>query len=173
MSIFNKVFGKKDNENRPERIAIEKNTVYAPVTGRLIALGDFPDDVFSEGILGQGCGIEPEEEEVKAPFHGEVIELQDSKHAVGLLSEDGIELLIHVGIDTVGMNGKGFETFVKKGDTVVKGQRLIRFDKKEIHAAGLKDTVAVVITNSGEYSSVNVAEPGIVDNDKSIMTVVQ
>lgn len=171
MGILNKVLGKKDNNM--ERVEIEKNTIYAPVAGKLIALKDFPDDVFSEGILGQGCGIEPEEEMVKAPFHGEVIELQDSKHAIGLLSEDGIELLIHIGIDTVGMKGKGFETFVKKGDSVVKGQNLIRFNRKDILAAGLKDTVAVVITNSGDYSSVKVVEPDNVDNDMMIMTVAQ
>jgi glucose-specific phosphotransferase system IIA component len=154
MGLFDNVLNKK-NKSAPI-LQTEKNTIYAPVSGKFIELVDFPDEAFSDGILGQGCGIQPTEEIIKAPFNGEVIQLQDSQHALGLQSEDGMELLIHIGVDTVSMNGKGFRSLVKKGERVVMGQDLIEFKMAEIKKAGLNSAVAVIVTNSDDYNSVKV-----------------
>ena len=160
MKIFDKILGKK--ENSLPSIPTEKNTVYAPVSGNLIVLVDFPDEAFSEGVLGPGCGIEPNEEIINAPFEGEVVQLHDSQHALGLLSNDGVELLIHVGIDTVSMKGKGFKALIKEGDKFVTGQNLLKFSIAEIQKAGFNTAIAVIITNSGDYETVNVVPPGVV-----------
>ncbi len=169
MELFDKLFGRK--EESAQRLTTEKNTVYAPVAGKLISIADFPDEVFSEGVLGQGCGIQPSEEMIKAPFNGQIIQLQDSQHALGLCSEEGVELLIHVGVDTVSMNGKGFHALVKKGDRVVMGQDLLKFSTNSIQEAGLNSTVAVIVTNSDDYSSIKVVAPGDVSVKSPIITL--
>ncbi len=117
-----------------------------PVRGRVIPLEAIPDETFSKGMLGEGYGIEPAEGLVKAPFDGTVIATVESGHAVGLETDD-LEILIHVGIDTVNMKGEGFECLVREGETVKAGQPLIRFDRGKIRNAGYSDVVAVVKTN--------------------------
>ncbi len=159
------------NAETMETETIADHAVYAPVKGTKIALSDFPDAVFSEGILGQGCGINPEEDIVYAPFHGKVENLQPSRHALGLVSQDGIELLIHVGVDTVAMNGDGFTPFVKEGDMIQKGQKLLRFDRKKIKDAGYTDAVAVIITNSDEYQNITAKADGQVSEKDIVLTV--
>ena len=113
-----------------------------------------PDGAFASGALGNGVGIKPSTETVICPFDGEIVSVVDSKHAVGIAGENGIELLIHVGIDTVQMNGDGFECFVGMGDKVKKGQKLITFSKDKIAAAGYSDMVVVLVTNSFEFDEV-------------------
>ncbi len=152
MGFLNKVFGGKQ-ETAPA-IETEKNVVYAPLEGTVIALSEINDGVFSEGVLGQGCGIQPDSETVTAPFHGTITQVADTKHAIGLLSEDGVEVLIHVGLDTVSMNGKGFTVHVKMGERVQCGQKLLTFSKKDIAEAGFSDTTAVLVTNTDDYESV-------------------
>ena len=169
MGLLNKIRGKKDEPI--QGLSTEVNTVYAPVSGKLIALADFPDEAFSEGILGQGCGIEPSGDIVKAPFNGEVAQLQDSQHALGLVSEDGVELLIHVGVDTVSMNGKGFHALVKKGDKIVMGQSLLKFSTMEIRNAGFNTSVAIIVTNSDDYASVNIIGPSSIAENAPIITL--
>ena len=114
MGLFEKLF---KNESAPV-IETEKNTLYAPITGNYIPLDQIPDAVFSQGILGQGCGIEPEEGVVVSPVDGEITQVADTKHALGIVSKDGVELLIHVGMDTVEMNGDGFSPKISVGDRV-------------------------------------------------------
>lgn len=170
MGLINKL---RVNRNEPVKgLPTEKNTVYAPVAGKLIALEYFPDDVFNDGTLGQGCGIAPTDEIIKAPFNGEVVQLQTSQHALGLKSEDGIELLIHVGVDTVSMEGKGFQALVKKGDKVVMGQNILKFSIAEIKAKGLKTEVAIIVTNTDDYQKVNIVNPGDIEECALIITVV-
>ena len=125
-SILGKFGGNKNKQ------AAEPLTVYAPFGGSAIAMEQIPDPVFSEGILGKGCGLEPAEETVCAPFNGTVTQVIDTKHAVGVTSKDGLELLIHVGMDTVAMNGEGFTCLVKEGDTVKLGQKLMTFSMEAI-----------------------------------------
>lgn len=128
-------------------------TVRQPVKGQVIPLEEIPDETFSAGILGQGVGIIPEEEIAVAPFDGIVTTVTDTHHAVGL-EGNGMEVLIHVGIDTVKMNGEGFVCHVSEGDVVKAGQKLISFDREKIRAAGLPAVTAVILTNSDDLEQV-------------------
>lgn len=136
-------------------VRYEPGKVYAPIAGRYIPLNQIPDPVFSEGTLGQGCGIEPDEGRVYAPASGTVETVADTKHAIGMLADDGTEYLIHVGMDTVAMKGKGFAPKVSAGDRVTAGQLLLEFDMNEIKKAGHPTTTAFVVTNSDDYGEIN------------------
>ena len=127
--------------------------VLQPVEGKVIDRESIPDDTFASGVLGDGIGVEPTGEVVVAPFDGTVSSVAESHHAVGLES-GGMELLIHVGVDTVNMKGDGFTCLVAEGDEVKAGQPLIRFDRQKIKAAGYSDTVAVLLTNSDDLEDV-------------------
>ncbi len=127
--------------------------VLQPVEGKVIDRESIPDDTFASGVLGDGIGVEPTGEVVVAPFDGTVSSVAESHHAVGLES-GGMELLIHVGVDTVNMKGDGFTCLVAEGDEVKAGQPLIRFDRQKIKAAGYSDTVAVLLTNSDDIEGV-------------------
>lgn len=139
-----------------DKMVTEKNMVYTPVEGEVISLEQIGDGVFSAGMLGMGCGIRPQKEQVYAPFDGKIITVADTKHAIGLESDAGIEILIHVGIDTVEMNGKGFEPLVKEGQCVKTGEPLLTFSEKEIRKAGYDTVISVIVTNSDDYSDVKV-----------------
>ncbi len=122
----------------------------APLSGHVIPMEQIPDQVFSQGVLGQGVGIEPTGNVVVAPADATVSTvIEDSKHACGLLLDNGVELLIHVGMDTVTMGGDGFQLYVKEGDRVHAGDKLITFDPEKIRAAGHPTTTAFVITEPG------------------------
>lgn len=147
---------KKDTKE----IDTEKNTVYAPVEGKAIALTEVKDDTFAGEILGKGMAIIPKDEKVVAPFDGTISTLFDTKHAVGITSEDGLEILIHVGINTVELKGKCYEAHVKEGDTVKAGDILLTVDLEGIKSAGYDTTTPVIITNSDDYTSVEVLKTG-------------
>ena len=134
-------------------IRCANGTVLQPVKGNVIPYDQIPDDTFASGVLGVGVGVQPTDEVVVAPFDGEITSVADSKHAVGVAAND-MELLIHVGVDTVAMNGDGFDCLVKEGDQVKAGQPLIRFSREKIKAAGYSDTVAVLLTNSDDLDGV-------------------
>ena len=134
-------------------IRCKNGAVLQPVEGTVISREAIPDATFSAGVLGDGVGIQPSAEVVFAPFDGTVSSVAESRHAVGLES-NGMELLIHVGVDTVNMNGDGFTCLVKEGDEVKAGQPLIRFSREKIKAAGYSDTVAVLLTNSDDLEEV-------------------
>ena len=137
-----------EEEESAKSIVAAKNMLYAPVAGKYITLKEIADGVFSEGMLGQGYGIIPEGSTVFSPVNGEVVSVADSLHAVGIKSEDGAEILIHIGLDTVGMNGKGFKVLVSEGDKVKAGQKVMEFDMAGIIAAGHPATSAFIITNT-------------------------
>lgn len=137
----------------PVVISCAAGKVYQPVKGKVIAREAIPDPTFAGGILGDGVGIEPEEGVVVAPFDGEVTAVMDSKHAV-TLEANGMELLIHVGVNTVNMKGEGFTAFVQEGDRVTVGQKLLGFDRDAIKKAGYSDTVAVLLTNAEDLADV-------------------
>ena len=127
--------------------------VLQPVKGTVIARDKIPDDTFASGVLGDGVGIQPADDKVVAPFDGTISSVAESQHAVGVES-NGMEMLIHVGVDTVNMKGDGFTCLVKEGDAVKAGQPLIIFDRAKIKAAGYSDTVAVLLTNSDDLEGV-------------------
>lgn len=140
-------------ENAQEIPAADKIT--SPVDGKVIPLSEIKDEVFSTGTMGDGVGIEPESEVVCAPCAAKAtVLMQDSRHAIGLTLANGMELLIHIGVDTVDMQGKGFEYLVNEGDVVEKGTPLIRFSKKDIRDAGHPDTVVMVVTGTNDIPGI-------------------
>ena len=146
-----------DAEEQPqaEPPAAGAEGVTAPLSGRVIPMEEIPDQVFSQGILGEGVGIEPTGNVVVAPADATVCSvMEDSRHAVGLTLDNGAELLIHVGIDTVSMNGDGFQLHVKEGDRVRLGDKLITFDPEKIKAAGHPTTTAFLVTDPGDLTPV-------------------
>ena len=134
-------------------IECKPGTVYAPASGTVIPSEEIPDETFAAGVLGRGVGINPDAGVVVAPFDGEISSVTDTHHAVGVSSPDGIELLIHVGVDTVAMNGDGFECLVQEGQQVKAGDKLILFDREKIAAAGHPDCVVVLVTNADDYEN--------------------
>lgn len=138
---------------KPETVIIA-----APLKGNIHPLSKAQDEAFASGALGQGAMIEPNEEVVVAPFDGTVTALFPTKHAIGLTSKDGIELLIHVGINTVELNGKHFKTFVNQGDSVKKGQKLIEFDKDSISKEGYLTQTMIIVTNSADFKQIDVVD---------------
>lgn len=124
----------------------------SPLKGEVVDLSEVNDVMFSEKIIGDGVAIKPIAGEVRAPIDGEITMVFNTKHAVGLKTKEGIEILIHIGIDTVQMAGQGFESFVKEGDSVKKGDLLLQFDIEKIEKAGFYSDVLVVITNSSEFN---------------------
>ena len=151
-------------------ISDNKETIIcAPVSGKVICREDIPDETFASGIMGEGVGIKPEEEIIVAPFDGEITSVVDTGHAVGLTSFDGVELLIHVGVDTVKMQGDGFQVFVTEGQKVKTGEKLLKFDRDKIRKAGYSDTTAVLVTNSDDYSSVKTVAENVKQKDTVII----
>ena len=128
------------------------------MSGTVICSEQIPDPTFAAGVLGRGIGINPTEGMVVAPFDGEISFVTDTRHAVGVVSADGMELLIHVGVDTVAMAGEGFACFVQMGQKVKAGDRLLTFDREKIKQAGHPDCVAVLLSNSADYPDLSVQE---------------
>lgn len=141
-------------------IVEESLTVYNPIKGKAIELSQVEDATFSSEVLGKGYAIKPEQGVVKAPFSGKVEVLMDSYHALGLISEDGLNVLIHVGLDTVNLSGKHFYPKVKQGDEVVIGQTLLEFDLDSIEKEGYQVTTPIIITNSRDYSRIDIQKLG-------------
>lgn len=134
--------------------ALQNETLVTPIVGDVVALADVNDPVFSSGAMGQGIAVKPSQGVVYAPADAEVSIAFPTGHAFGLKTADGAEVLIHVGIDTVSMNGEGFEAKVAQGDKVKAGDILGTFDSNKIAAAGLDDTTMVIVTNTADYASV-------------------
>ena len=130
----------------------KKLELKAYLSGKAIGIGEVPDEVFSSKMMGDGLAIIPTTNVVRSPGNGEItVVMEESKHAVGIKFQNGGEALIHVGIDTVAMNGEGFELFVKPGDKVKEGQRLLKFDEELIKERGLLTYTMIVITNFSDY----------------------
>ena len=128
----------------------------SPLKGRVIPLSEVPDETFASGVLGDGVGIQPAEGKVYAPFDCTVAAVFDTKHAIGLETSDGVELLIHIGMDTVKLNGEPFTVYVEAGETVKAGGLLVEFDMDKIKAAGLDTVTPVIVTNPGKYKSIKI-----------------
>ena len=147
MGLFSKLFGKTEE--------INPNHVYAPMAGQAVAISEVPDPTFSEGMMGNGIAIKPTDGKVCAPFNGTVDMMFDTGHAVSLVSESGIELLIHVGLETVGLNGAPFQIKVQSGQKVKKGDVLMIADLKAIEDAGLPTITPVLVCNTDDYPTFN------------------
>lgn len=132
---------------------VESAEVVSPLAGQVKPLSQATDPVFSSGVMGQGVVIEPSQGELVSPVNGTVTVLFPTKHAVGIVSEEGVEMLMHIGMDTVSLDGKGFEAHVEQGDKVVVGQQLISFDMDVIKEAGLVTETPVIITNQDDFQA--------------------
>ncbi|WP_214797386.1 beta-glucoside-specific PTS transporter subunit IIABC [Exiguobacterium sp. s5] len=146
--------------------------VSAPVKGEAVSLETVRDEVFSSGAMGKGLAIMPTEGVVYAPFDGEVVTVFQSKHAIGLRSHSGVEVLIHVGLDTVQLGGKHFETFVQAGQRVTEGDVLVKFDLEAIAQAGYDTITPVIVTNTGNYLDVLPTHVGIVEPNHGVLRVL-
>ncbi|MGX7262998.1 beta-glucoside-specific PTS transporter subunit IIABC [Enterococcus crotali] len=144
----------------------------SPVAGKVISLTEVKDDVFSSGLIGDGLAIIPEDNSLVAPESGEITMVFETKHAIGLKTTNGAEILFHIGLNTVQLGGKGFEAFVKVGDQVVKGQKLLAFDLAEIKAAGFDPTVVCVVTNKDAYDVRVSHHSEMVTNQTDILSIV-
>ena len=151
--------------------ALQNETLVTPIVGDVVALADVNDPVFSSGAMGQGIAVKPSQGVVYAPADAEVSIAFPTGHAFGLKTTDGAEVLIHVGIDTVSMNGEGFEAKVAQGDKVKAGDVLGTFDSNKIAAAGLDDTTMVIVTNTADYASVAPVATGSVVKGDAVIEV--
>lgn len=144
-------------ETIEERATEQKQTekeICSPICGEVTELSEIPDPTFASGALGEGVGVRPSEGKVYAPFDGTVATVFNTKHAIGLESEDQIELLVHVGLETVSLNGAPFTVHVESGQKVKEGDLLLEFDMEQIKAAGLETITPIIITNPGAYEKV-------------------
>ncbi|CAD5897699.1 phosphotransferase system (PTS) beta-glucoside-specific enzyme IIBCA component [Carnobacterium maltaromaticum] len=154
-----------------KEVILEDATVSNPIKGNIIPLNEVKDGAFASGALGKGFAIEPIEGKVIAPFNGKIEAVFPTKHAIGLVSETGMELLIHVGLNTVELKGQYFDTLVEPGQTVKKGQAILNFDLEKIKEAGYETQVPVVITNSPQYSSIELTNKGKLLNNEEVLIV--
>lgn len=145
--------------------------IYTHMNGTVIPLEEVEDDVFSQKILGDGIAIEPAEGKLFAPCDGKIDTVFDTKHAVNMVSEDGVELLMHIGIDTVKLEGKYFESHVTDGQKVKKGDLLVSFDRKAIQAAGYKLTTPLLICNTDDYTAVQPVSEGVVSAGEAAIKI--
>ncbi len=129
----------------------EEIHIYAPIKGEAIQLDQVPDPVFAQKMVGDGVAINPAEGVVYSPVDGEIVQIFDTKHAIGINGPGGIEILIHVGLDTVNLKGEGFTAHVKSGDKVKRGQKLLEFDLEVIRAKAKGTVTPVLITNPDKF----------------------
>ncbi|HFT6454704.1 TPA: PTS beta-glucoside transporter subunit IIBCA [Listeria monocytogenes] len=172
--ILTYFFGFKD---KVEEVVIQTGekatldeTIYSPLQGELIALNDVKDEVFSAGIMGAGVAILPASGEIRAPFDGTILSVFQTKHAIGLISKQGVELLIHVGLDTVNLNGQFFDIEVSESEEIKKGDLLGTFELDTIKKAGYDITTPIIVTNSATLADVITVNLGKhVDNNQKIL----
>ncbi|MGM0216772.1 beta-glucoside-specific PTS transporter subunit IIABC [Enterococcus sp. AZ109] len=164
---------KFENEEIPEvkELILEDTRVISPMKGQIIPLSQVQDEAFASEALGKGFAIDPTDGQVMAPFDGKIAAIFPTKHAIGLVSNTGVEILIHVGLNTVELQGKYFEVLVEANQEVKKGQPLLNVDLESIKAAGYVTQVPVVVTNSPQYSSIETIASGPTDCQEDILAV--
>ena len=151
---------KNDEKDVPEfKSQLASDKISSPVAGEVLLMSQSADEAFASEAMGKGFVVVPSSDEVVAPVSGKIVSLFDTKHAIGIVGENGEEILIHIGIDTVNLKGKYFKAFVKQGDQVKKGQKLIEFNRDEIKNAGYNDEVMVIITNTPAYQQISLLVP--------------
>ena len=164
-------FEKEETIPEMKEVILEDTLMISPIKGQVIPLREVHDEAFASEALGKGFAIEPIEGTVVAPFNGKIAAIFPTKHAIGLVSESGVEILIHVGLNTVELQGQYFEAFVEVEDVVKKGQPILHFDLEKIQAAGYETQVPVVVTNTPQYSSIETIIIGQTDCDQDILAV--
>ena len=162
----------RSESSAPLPTDIGEYAILAPMSGTVLAMNQVPDVTFASGLLGQGAAIVPLSSRLIAPFHGEVASVFQTRHAIGLLSDSGMEVLIHIGIDTVKLDGQHFTAHVQPGDKIKPGDLLIEFDRHAILAAGYDLTTPIIVSNSDEYAAVErVTDNHTIDSGMPFLTV--
>lgn len=175
------LFGKKNSQLQPEAPIVEQNhhplhkieTIVSPMTGTIVALEQVPDNTFASGLLGKGVAILPDDGVVYSPVSGCVVSLFETLHAIGIKSNDGAEILIHIGIDTVKLNGQYFTSHINVGDKISVGDLLISFDVEAISSAGFNLTAPILINNSDDFIDVFTLGKGTVLYGSDLLSVVK
>lgn len=181
--ILTWIFGfDEEPENAPVPNSEAENTVQsgsgdtkkiaAPTSGKVVPLEKVADTVFSEKMMGDGIAILPDDNTFVAPFNGTVTTVFPTKHAIGLTSDSGIELLIHIGLETVSLDGKFFTTFVEAGDTITEGQKLVEVALDQLIAAGYDITTPVIVTNTDAYIDIISKDVTTIKKSETILYVV-
>ncbi|HEL1737379.1 TPA: PTS glucose transporter subunit IIA [Streptococcus suis] len=160
-------------ESVPELKEIKQEIIASPLIGKVVKLEDVPDAVFASGAMGKGIAIDPLDGILVSPAKAEVTLLFPTKHAIGLRTENGAELLIHIGMDTVSLAGKGFESFVQVGDQVEAGQKLLEFDLHQIKAADLPVITPIIVTNTADYEDILVTQISQINIGDYLLTTVK
>ncbi|MDO4198265.1 MAG: beta-glucoside-specific PTS transporter subunit IIABC [Erysipelotrichaceae bacterium] len=171
------LFYKDADDSAPKEKAAKAESdgvksVAAPVKGEVVALKDVKDEAFASEMMGKGAAVEPADGKVCAPCDGEITALFPTGHAFGVTSKDGVEVLVHIGIDTVAMNGTGFKIVAKQGDKVKKGDLVVEADLEEIKKAGHPATTMVIITNTADYGDVIATDAASVEAGDPLITVL-
>lgn len=161
MGFFSKLFGQKTDE------------LFAPVAGNAVPVAEVPDPTFSSGMLGDGVAIEPTDGKICAPCDATVDTMFDTGHAVSLVADCGAEILIHVGLETVGLQGKGFTIHAQNGQKVKKGDLLIEVDLEAVKAAGLNTITPMLVCNSSDYSTFEKTTGKPVTNDDAVIRLAK
>lgn len=167
--VENKV---KEETKEVKSTKLEKEIVVSPIKGKVLNLSDIEDAAFSSGVLGQGVAIIPSDGKVVAPVNGVVTTLFPSLHAIGILSDEGVEVLIHIGLNTVQLEGRGFEACIKQGDRITKGQTILKFDIDVIKEAGYSVVTPIVVTNSSQFLDVVQTESKNIELEDNLITVI-
>lgn len=164
------IFGKRQrNTSAPEQAATSE--ILTPIRGSIVALADVPDPVFAKGTMGKGIAVVPSGDEVRAPIAGTVLTAFPTGHAYGIRSGDGVEVLVHVGIDTVKLDGRGFTLAVQKGQSVAAGDLLATVDLAVLAAEKKDPTTVVVVTNAAEFVDVVPTAATVVELGDAVLTI--
>lgn len=146
--------------------------LYAPMTGEIIDLEKVPDEVFASKMVGDGLAIRPTEKEVLSPCDGKIVQLFPTKHAIGIETKEGIEILIHIGIDTVTLNGNGFKSFVSVGDKVFAGDKLLEIDLEHIENNAKSTITPILITNMDKVKELSKGKDNVKKGKDIIMEII-
>ncbi|WP_100407036.1 PTS sugar transporter subunit IIA [Bacillus solitudinis] len=150
--MFKKLFG-LDKDKKAESVQPEQEIVLSPLSGRLVAIEEVPDPTFSQKMMGDGFAVEPSNGHVVSPVSGEIVQVFPTKHAIGIKTVGGLELLIHIGLETVNMKGEGFTAHIKQGDQVKTGDPLVDFDLELVKEKAVSTITPVIITNFDDVDS--------------------
>jgi PTS system beta-glucosides-specific IIC component len=163
---------KQTSHSSHDKISQEHFQIFSPLTGKVLPLNEVEDPTFASEIMGQGIAIKPEEGELRAPFNGKVVSVFKALHSIGLQSDDGIKMLIHIGLDTVKLEGQGFELLVAVGEEIKLGQPLILFDLQLLHTLGYDSTTPILITNSDEYLDFIATSSPNIKSGETLLTII-
>ncbi|HGO5815233.1 TPA: PTS glucose transporter subunit IIA [Mannheimia haemolytica] len=166
MGLFDKLFGSKQKESQEIKI-------YSPLTGEIVNIEDVPDVVFSEKIVGDGVAIRPSGDTIVAPVNGTIGKIFETNHAFSIESEEGVELFVHFGIDTVELKGEGFTRLAQEGQTVKVGEPIIKFDLALLEGKAKSVLTPIVISNMDEISNLSKLNGQVVAGESVVLTLTK